>query len=209
MRFRACRRAPAKTALRPFGPARYPTHRKGSLRSAARAAAPSLAAGRGHGLASFAFRLAAPAGPGSAYPLGAPPPRRGTPLRAPLDGGTVSGEAVHLFQPGAPLRWGAGSAPTFDRRLGATISARAEIQKRLPRARRRGLLVPGLDGQTPTSWAPAASSAVLRWLPWPCWPASQGRPISMPRGHRNGLLIRKGIGVKSSTNLLLKKERNN
>lgn len=146
-------------ATTPYGlrPACHSEHRSGALRASARADSLSFRPGRPHALTAFAFtRLRRSSGAGSAYPLGAPRLKRGTPLRAPLDGGTVSGEAVHLFQPGAPLRWGAGSAPTFDRRLGATISAGAEIQKRLPRARRRGLLVPGLDGQTPTSWAPAA-----------------------------------------------------
>lgn len=109
---RACGRMPAATALRPFGPAWYPTHRKGSLRSAARAAAPSLAAGRGHGLAPFAFRLAAPAGAGSAYPLGAPPPRRGTPLRAPLNGGTVAGKRPPLA-PRCPASLGVRAPPPF------------------------------------------------------------------------------------------------
>lgn len=51
---------------------------------AARAASPVFRAGRPHALASFAFaRLRRSSGAGSAYPSGAPPLKRGTPLSPP------------------------------------------------------------------------------------------------------------------------------
>lgn len=57
---------------------------------------------------------------------------------------------------GAPplAAWGAGSAPIFDRVLGHPISRGREIQKRLPRARRHGLLVVELDARPPALRAP-------------------------------------------------------
>ncbi len=97
-------------------------------------------------------------------PLGGTPAKAGHPAFAvperpgPLDGFASSSK------PGCPASLGCGaSPPKLDQVLGHLISAGAEIRAWLPPAR-RGLLVPGLDGQTPTSWAPAASSAVLRWL---------------------------------------------
>lgn len=163
MRFRACGREPAETALRPFGPAWYPTHRKGSLRSAARAAAPSLAAGRGHGLAPFAFRLAAPAGAGSAYPLGAPPLKRGTPLSQSLDGPDRRTLCARLETRVPRFARGCGvSPPMADRALGRPIPRGRGIRPRLPPAPRRGLVVCRLDADTPTPWAPMRSSAALR-----------------------------------------------
>ena len=91
-------------------------------------------------------------------------PRRGRAPRSasPLDGGPVSWRTP--CEPRCPDCVRGASPPKLDRPVGGPISAGAEIRAWLPPAPRRGLVVPGLDDLAPTSRAPAASGAVLRWL---------------------------------------------
>lgn len=168
-------------------PACQAEHHSGGLRPSARADSLSFRAGRPHAQPVFAFTRYALQHPTPwGWGLGAPPPRRGTLLRAPCRG-TVDGFASTSCSRVPRLRQGCGALPPMSNRsLGRPIPRGRGIWPWLPPARRRGLLVAELDARPPALRAPGrvercASTAAMA----SAWPASQGRPPclhSRPRG---------------------------